>query len=155
LKEGKKMSRNGFDGKERRAYFRLDRALTVRLRLSSNNPAKTYTATTKNISRGGLCVEVPHHQKELIEKLGATRADSELNLEASIPTDSVEIAAKPAWIKCKLDWAKQPTNKDPALVMGLAFQNLAEDASKQIRDYIVAEFVKCYGQNDRDKESAG
>ena len=88
------MPRNEFDGKERRAYFRLDKALKVHLRLSGNNPTKTYTATTKNISHGGLCVEVPHHQKELIEKLCAAREDSELNLEATIRTDTLEIAAE-------------------------------------------------------------
>jgi len=146
---------NGFDGKERRAYFRLDRALTVRLRLSGNNPPKTYAATTKNISQGGLCVEVRHHQKELIEKLCSAREDSELNLEASIQTPTAEIAAKPTWIKCKLDWAKPSATKDPALTMGLTFQKLAESTRKQIRDYIVEAFVKCYGMNDRKKASAG
>lgn len=149
------MPRNEFDGKERRAYFRLDKALKVHLRVSGNNPTKTYTATTKNISHGGLCVEVPHHQKELIEKLCAAREDSELNLEATIRTDTLEIAAEPAWIKCKLDWAKQSATKDPALMMGLTFKNLAESTRKQIREYIIEEFVKCYGKNDRDKGSAG
>jgi c-di-GMP-binding flagellar brake protein YcgR len=144
------MSRNGFDGKERRAYFRLDGALKVHLRLSGSNPAKTYTATTKNISHGGLCVEVSHHQKELIEKLCADREDSELNLEATIRTNALDIVAEPAWIKCKLDWAKQSATKDPALTMGLTFKNLAENTRKQIREYIIEEFVKCYGKTDRD-----
>jgi len=149
------MPGNGFDGKERRVYFRIEKALPVRLRLTGNNPPKTYAAKTRNISQGGLCVEVPLHQKELIEKLKAAGDDLELNLEASIQTHTAEIASKPAWIKCKLDWAKPSAASDPALTMGLTFQKLAENTRKQIRDYIVEEFLRNYGKNDRKKASAG
>ena len=149
------MPGNEFNGKERRVYFRIEKALPVRLRLAGNNPPKTYAAETRNISQGGLCVEVPLHQKELIEKLKAAGKDSELNLEASIETNHADIAAKPAWIKCKVDWAKPSATKDPALTMGLTFQKLAENTRKQIRDYIVEEFVKSYGKTDRNKASAG
>jgi c-di-GMP-binding flagellar brake protein YcgR len=146
---------NGFDGKERRAYFRLNRALPVRLRLTGNNPAKTYTATTRNISQGGVCVEVPQHQKELIEKLSTSGDNSELNLEASIQTNTADIVSKPAWIKCKLDWAMPSATKNPALTMGLTFQKLAEKTRKQILDYLVEEYVDCYGKHNRKKASVG
>ena len=138
------MARDRFNGKERRAYVRLNKALTVRLRFSGDQPDKTYTANTKNISHGGLCIEVPKNQKELIEKLSATRENSSINIEASILNSSVEFFAKPAWINCRLDWAKKPTNKNPVLLAGMAFNNLTEDTRKQIHDYIVEEFVKYY-----------
>lgn len=133
-----------FNGKERRAYVRLNTALTVRLRFSGDQPDKTYTTNTKNISHGGLCIEVPKSQKELIEKLSATRENSSINIEALILNSTVESFAKPAWINCRLDWAKKPNNKDPFLLAGMAFNNLTEESRKQIHDYIVEEFVKYY-----------
>ena len=138
------MARDRFNGKDRRAYFRLNKALTVRLRFSGDQPGKTYTANTKNISQGGLCIAVPKNQKELMEKLSATRENSNMNIEVSILNSSIEFFAKPAWINCRLDWAKKPTNKNQVLLTGLAFNNLTEDTRKQIHDYLVEEFVKTY-----------
>jgi c-di-GMP-binding flagellar brake protein YcgR len=138
------MARDRFNGKERRAYVRLNTTLTVRLRFSGDQPDKTYTANTKNISHGGLCIEVPKNQKELIEKLSAIRENSSINIEALILNCTVGFFAKPAWINCRLDWAKKPTNKNPVLLAGMAFKNLTEDTRKQIHDYIVEEFVKFY-----------
>jgi c-di-GMP-binding flagellar brake protein YcgR len=138
------MAKDRFNGKERRAYVRLYKALTVRLRFSGDQPDKIYTATTKDISHGGLCIEVPKNQKELIEKLSAARENSSIKIEASILNGSVEFFAKPAWDNCRLDWANKPANKNQVLLTGLAFNNLSEDTRKQIHDYIVEEFVKNY-----------
>ena len=138
------MLRERSNGKERRAYVRLNKAVTIRLRFSGDQRDKTYTATTKNISHGGLCIEVPKNQKELIEKLSATRENSSINIEASILNSTVEFAVKPAWTTCRLDWAKKHNNKNPVLLAGLAFNNLTEDTRKQIHDYIVEEFIKYY-----------
>jgi c-di-GMP-binding flagellar brake protein YcgR len=138
------MTRNRFNGKDRRAYVRLNKALTVRLRFSGDQPDITYTANTKNISHGGLCIEVPKNQKELIGKLSAARENSSINIEASMLNSSVEFFAKPAWINCRLDWAKKPTNKNQVLLTGLSFNNLTENTRKQIHDYIVKEFIKYY-----------
>ena len=138
------MAMDRFNGKERRAYVRLNKALTVRLRFSGDHPDKTYIANTTDISHGGLCIEVPKNQKELIEKLSATSDNSSINVEASILNSNVEFSVKTAWISCKLDWAKKLTNKNQVMLTGLAFNNLTDDARKQIHDYIVEEFVKHY-----------
>ena len=146
------MARDRFDGKERRAYVRLNLALTVRLRFSEDQPAKTYAATTKNISHGGLCIEVPKNEKELIEKLSTARENLSINIETSILNNPMEFFAKSAWINCRLDWAKKPTHKNPVLLTGLAFNNMTEHARKQIHDYIVEEFVKHYGRYSQKTE---
>ena len=138
------MLRERSNGKERRAYVRLNKAVTIRLRFSGDQRDKTYTATAKNISHGGLCIEVPKNQKELIEKLSATIENSSINIEASILNSTVEFFVKPAWFNCRLDWAKKHNNKNPVLLAGLAFNNLTEATRKQIHDYIVEEFIKYY-----------
>ena len=132
------------NGKEQRAYVRLNNTLTVRLRFSEDKPDKTYTATAINMSRGGLCIEVSKNQKELIEKLCATKENSSIIIEASILNSTVKLFTKPVWTNCRLDWAKKPTNENPVLLAGLAFHNLTEVTRKQIHGYLVEEFVKYY-----------
>ena len=151
------MLKNGFNDKERRAYVRLDTALKVRLRFSENKSKnesdKTYTVTTKNISHGGLCLEVPYNHKELIEKFQISRKNPGIDLNAAILNNEVEFSAKPSWISCKFDYEKGTATRDPAVLIGLAFDKLPEEARKQIHNYIVEEFVKRYGKEDRSKES--
>jgi c-di-GMP-binding flagellar brake protein YcgR len=147
------MSRYAFNGKERRAYVRLDTTLKVMLRFSENKSDKTYTVTTKNISHGGLCLEVPHNHKELIEKLHTTRKKPGIHLNAAILNKDLELSAKPAWINCRFDYVRKATPKKPAFLMGLAFNKLPEVARKQIHNYIANEFIKRYGRDDRSKES--
>lgn len=138
------MARDGFNGKERRAYVRLNKVLKVRLRFSEDQPAKTYAATTKNISHSGLCIEVPKSRKELIEKLSTARENLNINIETLALNDTLEFFPKSVWIDCRLNWAKKPTNKNPTLLTGLVFNNLTEDARKQIHDYLVEAYVKEY-----------
>jgi len=147
------MSSYAFNGKERRAYVRLDTTLKVMLRFSENKSEKTYTVTTKNISHGGMCLEIPHNHKELTEKLHTTRKNPGIHLNAAILNKGLELSAKPAWIKCRFDYVTKATPKNPATLMGLAFYKLPEVARKQIHNYIVNEFIKRYGKNDRSKES--
>ena len=148
------MSENGFNGKERRAYVRLNSALKVLLWFSDNNseePVKTYSVVTKNISKGGLCIEVPEDHKELIEKLQISRETPGINLNAAILNENVEFSANPSWIDCRLDFENKFTTKDSAILIGLAFNKLPEEARKQIHNYIADEFVKRYGEGDRSE----
>ena len=67
------MTLKPFNGKERRAYVRLEASLPVRFTISGKEMGKIYTATTKNLSHGGLCLEVHQDKEELIDKLSADR----------------------------------------------------------------------------------
>lgn len=147
------MSEYGFNGKERRAYVRLNTALKVLLWFSENNfdneSVKTYTAITKNISKGGLCLEVPDDHKELIEKLQINRQPPGIHLNAAILNENVEFSANPSWINCRLDYKNKFTTKNSAILIGLAFNKLPEEARKQIHNYIADEFIKRYGKGDQ------
>jgi hypothetical protein len=43
-----------------------------------------------------------------------------------------------------MDWARKPTAKNPAMLMGLEFEDVTDEARKRINDYIVEEVVKRY-----------
>lgn len=138
------MTSISFDGKERRVYVRLEKSLAVRFKISREQMNKTYTATTKNISQGGLCLEIHQDTQELIEDLSGGDSKIGIDLDTLIPQPNTAVSTTPAWINSRLDWARKPTAKDPAMLLGLEFEGVTDEARKRIHDYIVEEFVKRY-----------
>ena len=142
------MTLKSFSGKERRAYVRLERSLPVRIKISANQMSKTYTATTKNISQGGLCLEIYQDARQLIENLATADSKVGIDLDTLIPRPHTAASATPAWINSRVDWSRKPTAKNPAMLLGLEFEGVTDEARKRIHDYIVEEFVKRYEEPD-------
>lgn len=144
------MTLKSFSGKERRAYVRLERSLPVRIKISANQMSNTYTATTKNISQGGLCLEIYQDTQQLIENLAAADFKVGIDLDILIPKPLSAASATPDWISSRVDWSRKPTTKNPAMLIGLEFDDLTDEARKRIHSYIVEQFVKRYEEPDSD-----
>ena len=142
------MTRKLFNGSERRAYVRLETSLPVRFKISGKEMSKIYTAVTKNISHGGLCLEVHQDKEELIDKLSADCPKLGIDLDTLISDHATEASAKPAWVSSRIDWTRKPKSKDPVLLMGLEFEDLTQEARKKIHDFLVGEFVNRYAENN-------
>jgi c-di-GMP-binding flagellar brake protein YcgR len=138
------MTQQRFNGRERRTYVRLEKSLPVRFKISGKHMNKIYPATTKNISHGGLCLEVHQNKEELIETLSAKEHKLGIDIDALIPNQDRSVSAKPVWVDSRVDWAQKPDQKNPVLTMGLEFEDLSEENRKKIHDYLVDEFVKRY-----------
>jgi c-di-GMP-binding flagellar brake protein YcgR len=142
------MTPEPFNGKERRAYVRLETSLPVRFRISGKEMSKIYSATTKNMSHGGLCLEVHQDKEELLEKLSVDESKLGIDLDTLIPKPSVAGSAKPLWVNGRVDWLRKPKRKNPTLLMGIRFENLTQEARRQIHGHIVDEFVGRYEEPD-------
>jgi c-di-GMP-binding flagellar brake protein YcgR len=142
------MTLKSFSGKERRAYVRLERSLPVRIKIFADQMSNTYTATTKNISQGGLCLEIYQDTQQLIENLATADFKVGIDLDTLIPQPQTTASTTPAWINSRVDWSRKPTAKNPAMLIGLEFDGLTDEARKRIHDYIVEEFVKRYEEPD-------
>jgi c-di-GMP-binding flagellar brake protein YcgR len=138
------MTHERFDGRERRTYVRLKKSLPVRFKITGTHTNKIYSATTKNISHGGLCLEVHQNKEELTEKLSAKEHKLGIDIDALIPKQDRSVSAKPVWVDSRVDWAQKPDKKNPVLTVGLEFEDLSEENRKKIHDYLVDEFVKRY-----------
>lgn len=138
------MTHELFNGKERRAYVRLETSLSVRFKISGQEMGKIYAATTKNMSRGGLCLEIHQDKEELLEKVSADGTKLGIDLVALVPKPGVVDSEKPEWVDSRVDWLQKPNRKNPTLLMGLRFEDLTEKARRLIHSYIVDQFVKRY-----------
>lgn len=142
------MIQKRFDGKERRAYIRLKRSLPVRFKIDGNQEGKTYMATTRNISRGGLCVEIAQETEELLEKIFAPGHKVGIDIDSLMSKKTAAVSAKSVWISSRVDWARKPTKKKRSLLMGLEFEDVAEETRRRLHDFIVQEMVKRYEKPD-------
>ena len=143
-REGERMAPELMNGRERRAYIRLETALPVKLKFSDKNGDKIYTATTRNISHGGLCLEVYKDIEDLIEKLSTGSLILGIDLNSFVTVQDAAVSSEPNWVNSRVDWTRKPSSKNPALLMGLEFEELAQTARKALHHYLVGEFVKHY-----------
>jgi Tfp pilus assembly protein PilZ len=103
--------------------------------------------TTKNISQGGICLEIQSEQEAIIKALSAANHKVGIDLNTLIPRHHHAASERPHWVRGRVDWA---TELDPAgrtLQVGLEFEDLTEEARKRIRDYLVDQFLRQYPQH--------
>jgi len=141
------MIQKDFNGKERRVYIRLQKSLPVRFKINGSQTGKTYLATTRNISRGGLCVELAQETEDLLEKISAPGHKIFIDIDTLIPDQTTAVSAKSVWINSRVDWTRE-TKKKQNLLVGLEFEDVAEETRRRIHDYIVEELVKRYKKPD-------
>ena len=141
------MAEKIFNGKERRAYFRLNKEYPIRFRLCDKEQDKVYNAVTKNISRGGICLEVHEEKEELLEKLSQNEDKLPIDVETPRMTADEEVISKPVWINGSVEWAQTPGDNEAGILMGLAFTDMSDDIRKNLHNFILDKFVKQYGEN--------
>lgn len=134
-------------GEEKRARPRLGKALPIRFRLSDEGRDKVYTATTKNISRDGLCLKVLQEKQELIEKLFQKGHKPAIDIEPPLPNQDAQISAKTVWVNGSVEWARKPDDHESAVLLGLKFGEMPDDIRKKLYEFILDEYVKRYGDS--------
>ncbi|MBW2433195.1 MAG: PilZ domain-containing protein [Deltaproteobacteria bacterium] len=141
------MTSKPFNGTERRAYVRLDNSLPVRFKIPGNPSGPIYTATTRNISQGGLCLEIDHEKEALFEALSAAGQKIGIDINSLIPCRANLVTEMSNWISGRVDWARKSDQDHNLLQVGLEFEDLTEEARKRIRDYLVDQFLRQYPQH--------
>lgn len=104
-------------------------------------------ARTRNISRGGLCVEIANEIDELLEKLSLPGHKIGIDIDTLIADQATTVSAKSAWISSRVGWTGK-TDKNQNLLIGLEFEDLAEETRRRIHDFIVKEMVSRYQKSE-------
>ncbi len=142
------MGKDISDGGERRNYVRIDTEVPVRFKISWLNSGKIYSGTTKNISHGGICLEVLQDQDELVESLSSAPEWPTMEIAPLLPDLPADYDPEAPWITSRLDWVKKPSAKDPSLQIGMDFVEMADEVRKQIYDFIVGQFINKYNMEN-------
>jgi hypothetical protein len=67
-----------------------------------------------------------------------------IDINALIPRQQNAAADLSLWVNGRVDWARETDQTRRKLQVGLEFEDLTEDARRQIRDYLVSQFLKQY-----------
>lgn len=138
------MSRMIFNGRERRSYVRVDIELPARFRICGMDSAKNYNGTIKNISQGGLCLQILQSQEELMEVLFKNKQWPSIEVEFTLPDRRGEPSIQVDWIGGRLDWVQKPSVKDPTLLIGMGFVDIHREARRVIYEFVLNQFLKHY-----------
>jgi len=138
-----------FKSRERRSYVRVDTELPMRFRIYGQASDKIYPGVTRNISQGGLCAEVSQDQDELIETVYSLEQSPTVEVALSLPQLHGEPDIQLDWIISRLDWAKRPDIKNPALLLGMGFVDMHAEVRRQIYEYVLSQFLKNYHPQER------
>ncbi len=69
-----------------------------------------------------------------------------IDINSLIPHQNNTVAEMPLWVNGRVDWARESDQTSQALQVGLEFEDLTDEARKQIRDYLVDQFLRQYPQ---------
>lgn len=140
------MSTGSSDGRDRRIYIRIETALKVQFRFPDETPDRVFSGVTRNISHGGVCVEISENVGELLTKASRENARVLLHLDLSPSNGTVTLEGKPSWGTSRIDWVQKPSRKNAFLSVGIAFEEISDETRDQIHSFIVNEFVSNYGK---------
>jgi hypothetical protein len=137
-------------GIEKRRYVRLYIRLKARFKVEGDPEEKIYEAMTRNINRGGLCLEVTKNIKEIKDIFN--QGNPRLNIALDLPgiDETVETAARPVWISTRVGWMEPPVEDRLPLFLGMAFVNLPPSEKERIDTYLANKLLEKY-QEDRGK----
>jgi c-di-GMP-binding flagellar brake protein YcgR len=132
------------DGTERRKFVRLPLAIEAPFAVSGDPAGRTYEAVTRDISVGGICLEVDHDVESVFPLVKAKGARVAVDIRLPDGLDPASITAEPVWSQGKVDWVKKGRKGSSPLLIGLRFWHVPEGARERIRKLVVEKFVSTY-----------
>ena len=137
------MGKDISDGGERRNYVRIDTEVPVRFKISWLNSGKIYSGTTKNISHGGICLEVLQDQDELVESLSSAPEWPTMEIAPLLPDLPADYDPGAPWITSRLDWVKKPSAKDAVPIDDKGVTELGPDHHNVIAAGTAVDIHRC------------
>jgi hypothetical protein len=117
-------------GIERRRYIRLNTVFPVELEVISLDDKEIYCefqqAFTRDVSEGGMCLEVNNLKDELAEKLNKKSAKLRLQINMPFSVRPIDAIAEAAWIK------KIREHRPNKYFIGVYYEKISEKERKSI-----------------------
>jgi len=118
--------------KSQRRYARIKVSLKALVKVEIDDGRELFHAETKNISRGGACLQIEDKTQEVLRVADSMPHGLMISLSLKDTDSEAEsYAVKTAWINSKLGWMVTPSSDDAPVMLGVAFDELSEaDAAK-------------------------
>ena len=124
------MAEHQYGGVERRRYIRVNTVFPVEFEIVSLDDKEIYSefhqAFTRDVSEGGICLEVNNLKDELAEKLSRKTAKLRLQINMPFSVKPIAAVAEAAWIK---KVKEHPPNK---YLIGVSYEDIEQRQRKRI-----------------------
>ncbi len=120
-------------GIERRRYIRLDTAFPVEFEIVSLDDKEIYCefhqSFTRDVSEGGICLEVNNLKDDLAERLNKKTAKLRLQINMPFSPKPIAAVAEAAWIK------KIKERHPNKFLVGISYEEISETERRKIVNY--------------------
>ena len=118
--------------KSQRRFARINVSLNALIKVEVDDGRELFHAETKNISRGGACLQIEDKTREVLQVADSMSHGLMISLSLKDAGSEAEsYAVKTAWINSKVGWMVTPSTDDAPAMLGVAFDELNEtDAGK-------------------------
>lgn len=128
-----------------RKFARVQVALRTLIKAHSPRGELTCIAGTKNLGRGGVCLQADENIEELLEFLTDPAARVQLAITLKEDPSPMGGSIKTTWIPCGVKWVVTPSREESPLVAGLEFD--ANDTSNIAK---VDEFIEYFIRSKKE-----
>ena len=115
-----------YSGIERRQDPRYDVKFPVRFRIAEAGGSKVFEASGKDISAGGLCMEIALSSKESVEKVYSSKGKLDMEIQ-------VEGMGVPIKTEGSIVWIRKDKDND---ILGIFFKNISEQHRGALASYV-------------------
>ena len=121
------------DGIERRRYIRLSTVFPVEFEIVSLDDKEIYSefhqAFTRDVSEGGMCLEVNNLKDDLAERLSTKSAKLRLQINMPFSAKPIAAVAEAAWLK------KIREHHPNKYLLGVSYEEIPEKERRSIVNY--------------------
>jgi len=129
-----------------RKHVRIEVRIMARFRVDGDRRDTVYRGTTKNLSRGGVCILVEERRDEVARLFAGRKPPLLVSLYLARSKPLVEVASRTAWISSRVGWLETPGDGSHPVLVGASFEHLPEVDARKI-DCFIEELIRADGQS--------
>lgn len=122
-------------GKPIRKHIRIGVELQVSFKVEGDGEELVFHGSTKNISRGGICLQASEGKEEIMALIGPKMPNLQVSLHLD-NEDPIDFQGQTTWISSRIGWFLTPSEKEMPVLMGMSFQGLSREDSLKIDTFI-------------------
>lgn len=128
--------KSGPSGTKGRMFLRVQVKVAILLKVVGDPRDRTFSATTRNLSRGGMCLLLEKERRAFLEAIGGTLPRLQIATDLLTQEQARNPAMPAFWINAQVSWLRPPADGDAPLLLGVMFSDLQLSAADKITTFI-------------------
>jgi hypothetical protein len=123
-------------GKAVRKHIRIEVELRASFRIEGDEGSRVFQGSTKNISRGGVCLQASEDKAKILALMGPKMPNLQVSLYLDKDGSPIDFEGRTTWISSRVGWFLTPSEEEMPILMGMSFLGLAREDALKIDTFI-------------------